>query len=479
MKVVSKLALVFFVASCLCLAGFAYADARREVADLRASVAVDMRAFGEGLREGMLAGRAAHGDEGAASIIRAASGKRGDVEVTWTAGSDAFASAASAAERASVDDDVMSVAIPVDAGAGTVGAIVLRRQVLDEGDVSRAALAEELAFAAALAAVLGALVVVLGGAVIGRPLQRVVADAQRIGGGDLSHRFASRSRARGDEIGQLESALDVMCDRLAAARDQVEKESAARVETLEQLRHLDRLRTVGTLASSLAHELGTPLNVLLLRGQALAAGEIEAGELAPTGEIVTAQVEKMRKIVQQILAFARRAPSTTGVVRLGDVARRVADLLRALARKGKAELVVQVDDDAAVAGESVQLEQAVTNLVVNGLHAMPDGGAIRLRVGIAEGARRSAATTPVRAAFIEVTDEGAGIDRDQLARIFEPFYTSRPSGEGTGLGLPVSRGIAEDHGGWISATSEPNRGSTFTMFIPASQSGSASATVGP
>jgi len=293
-------------------------------------------------------------------------------------------------------------------------------------------------------------------------LRDVVAQAQRIGAGDFAQQISSHRR---DEIGDLERAINEMCAQLGHSRDRLESEATARIELLEELRHLDRLRTVGTLASSLAHELGTPLNVLLLRGQAIAAGEDDAADLPMSGNIILAQVEKMSRIVRQLLDFSRRTTAMSEV-RLSDVAHRTADLLRALAKKSNVTISVQVIGEPIVRGEAVQLEQAVTNLVVNGLHSMSKGGDLRLSVGVAHSAPATGGAAAVPAAFIAVCDQGCGIAPEQLTRIFEPFYSTRPAGEGTGLGLSVARGIAQDHGGWISAKSEPSSGSTFTLFIP-------------
>jgi len=459
MKLVGKFALLFLVASCALLGMLAYRNAVRAAQELRASAETDLRAFGDGLREGIATVWASQGEMRATDLIHAERGKRGDVEIIWVAAERTVTDILS---EDVPDSHMLTLKVPVQVRGEVVGMFVLRRRVRDLSDVFRTELYEELALTGGMAVVLGVLLVGLGNRVIGQPLRRVVEQAQRIGGGDLSARLTPASR---DELGDLAVALNNMCDRLASARTQLEHESTARIETLEQLRHLDRLRTVGTLATSLAHELGTPLNVLLLRGQAIAAGELEAKELADAGKTIATQVAKMSGLVRQLLDFSRRAPAK-GDVRLSQVARQAVDLLSALARKAGVTATVDVREDAVINGAAVQLEQAVTNLVVNAIHAMPKGGALQLRVGVSEGAHATATAAPTRAGYIAVQDQGAGIEAAQLSRIFEPFYTTRPAGEGTGLGLSVARGIAQEHGGWIAAESEVTRGSTFTIFIP-------------
>ncbi len=453
MKVIGKFAAAFFVVSCLGLLLLGYVNARDEAAQLAETTRDDLRALGAGLRAGVETTWLAHGEDEALKIVHAAQAEHADVDVVWMAGPPAAPQSA---------EGMVTIAVPVRVGGDAAGSIRLRRAVLDERAAFRRALGAELRLAAALAVVAGILAVALGGALIGRPLQRVVDQARRIGAGDFTRRLEASRR---DEIGDLKRELNVMCDRLDEARARVEAESTARVETLEQLRHLDRLRTVGTIASSLAHELGTPLNVLLLRGQSLAAGEMAPEEARDAGETITNQVEKMSRLVRQILDFSRKTP-TRGKVQLGEVAAGVVGLLGSLAKKAGVVLTVELDRDSTVLGEAAELEQALTNLTLNAIQAMPSGGALRLRVGVSEAARPSANTSPARAAFVAVEDQGVGIAPEQVDQIFEPFYTTKPAGVGTGLGLGVARGIAEDHGGWISARSELGRGSTFTLHIP-------------
>ncbi|HEY0710873.1 MAG TPA: ATP-binding protein, partial [Polyangia bacterium] len=113
------------------------------------------------------------------------------------------------------------------------------------------------------------------------------------------------------------------------------------------------------------------------------------------------------------------------------------------------------------------LQQALTNLVANGIQAMPKGGHLRVRLF-----RRRITPPPelggteAEFASFEVCDEGVGIPADAMSRIFEPFFTTKGVGEGTGLGLSVAYGIARDHGGWIAVTTEEGRGSCFSLFVP-------------
>lgn len=460
MKVVAKFAVLFFALSVALLGVYGYVAARAEAQAISRSVETDTRELGEDLREVLVAAWTRDGEERALALLEAVQRRRGDVTLRW---SREIASADHVETSATREGRVVRATLPVRVGA-VGGTLEVSRSVLDEGAVLREQLRAQLAVAAALAVSAAGLAVVLGGALIGRPLQRVVGLARRVGAGDFSQRLEPTAN---DEIGALERELDVMCDRIAEAQQRAEAESTARVETLEQLRHLDRLRTVGTLASSLAHELGTPLNVLLIRGQALATEDTSPDEVRDAGSVILAQVEKMRRLVNQLLDFSRRKAGARGEVRLSDVAERSLRLLRSLAEKHGVRLRVTVRHDARVLGDAGYLEQAVTNLVVNGVQAMPDGGDLEIVVDAAESApegRSLPQSGPV--ALIQVVDHGVGLTEAALARIFEPFYTTKPPGAGTGLGLTVAADIARDHGGAIDATSAAGRGSTFSLCLP-------------
>ena len=268
-----------------------------------------------------------------------------------------------------------------------------------------------------------------------------------------------RARAEGERLVSVVSGVGAF--RLVEANARLEEESTARIETLETLRHLDRLRTVGTIASGIAHELGTPLNVLLLRGQALVKGACNGSEeVRDAGSVVVSQVQKMSRIVRQLLDFVRsRSGSVADVSELvvEDVAEHAVFLLASMGKKhGVFLLVERAREPTKVRGDFGQLEQALTNLIVNGIQAMPRGGDLRIRV----------ASDEDETAVITVSDTGDGMTTEVCERVFEPFFTTKPRAEGTGLGLHVARGIVEDHRGSITVASERGRGTTFTIRLP-------------
>jgi signal transduction histidine kinase len=176
----------------------------------------------------------------------------------------------------------------------------------------------------------------------------------------------------------------------------------------------------------------------------------------------------MTRIIRQLLEFARRRDPHKERHDVAAVARHGLELLRPLAQKRGVAL--SLDDQGGSCEtriDAVQIEQALTNLVVNAVQAMTTQGDVSVAV------RREQRRPPADHGgpqgewiAVQVSDSGRGIAPEHLPRVFEPFFTTKDVGEGTGLGLSVAYGIVRDHGGWIEVQSEPGKGSTFTLFLP-------------
>ena len=191
-----------------------------------------------------------------------------------------------------------------------------------------------------------------------------------------------------------------------------------------------------------------------------------------SARIIVEQAARITAIIRQLLDFSRRRGPSLGPGDLRPLAGRTVELLATLARKRGVVLAVDAPEGAVTAQiDPGQIQQVLTNLVVNGLQAMPTGGRLTLRLG-----RRHATPPPDvdgpagEYAAVTVEDQGDGIAPEHLPRIFEPFFTTKDVGEGTGLGLSVAYGIVREHGGWIDVESKPGAGSRFTFFLrPASE----------
>ena len=339
-----------------------------------------------------------------------------------------------------------------------LGGIEISQSLEQRDAYVRDSLRTEAVGSASAVAIAGLLALGLGVVFIGRPISRLAAKARRVGTGDLTGPLHLRQR---DELGELAAEINLMCERLA-------EERAAREQATEQLRHADRLTTVGKLASGLAHELGTPLNVVRGRAKLIVDREVEGDDIADSARIVVEQAERMTALIRELLDFARPRAPKKSPVNAPNLARRVGELVGTIARRANVKLEIPSPDDSLrIEADDGQLSQVITNLVVNAIQATPAGGTVAIATQFVDLVSPpyvdSGAATWL--AF-EVRDTGAGMDEATRDRVFEPFYTTKDVGDGTGLGLSVSWGIVREHGGWIDIASKPGKGSTFTVYLP-------------
>jgi signal transduction histidine kinase len=480
-KVGTKFALAFLICALLSVLVYSSVAASQEVVRLEATVAEDLASLGRTLSASVMAVRDRDGDAHAIELV--GYHDRDDaIEARWTwlDGADDRAHAPSAPASALADARRGKIATWVDepkagrerrvfayvplGGRGRAAALQLSRPLVGQSSIFWTEIREQLAGSAVVAALATLLAATLASVLVSRPLARVGEQARRIGAGDLSQRLPVRGH---DEVAALVADLNVMCDQLRDAQERADAEGQKRIRALEQLRHADRLRTVGTLASGIAHELGTPLAVIGMRAKMITTGEVADGDAVESARVIASQSDRVAKIVRQLLDFARRRTPNAADVDLQELAERTIGLLGALARTTNVTLAVVPGDAPIVARvDAAQLEQAITNLLINAVHAMPGGGRVDVRVG-ATSRTRPGGTAPEACVFLEVEDQGVGIAPADLERIFEPFFTTKGVGEGTGLGLSVAHGIALDHAGWMHAESTPGAGSTFRIYLPA------------
>jgi signal transduction histidine kinase len=311
----------------------------------------------------------------------------------------------------------------------------------------------------------GGVAALLGVRMIGRPLNRLIDKTHRIAAGDLSGPIHLHT---GDELAQLGESLNEMCESLATSEEKVREETAARTAAVTQLRHADRLKTVGRLASGMAHELGTPLNVVSGRAGLIASGKLSQLEIAQSATAIQTEANRMTAIIRQLLDFARC--NTPHRVKT-DLRRIIGDtvkLLAPLAQKQNVSIDVPEDRDPATAlVDAAQVQQVLTNLIVNAIQAMPEGGELKIAVET-ERATPPEDSEAAEGEFfrIDVEDQGEGIAEEDLDQLFEPFFTTKDVGQGTGLGLSIAYGIVQEHGGWIAVTSQTGHGSRFSVYLP-------------
>lgn len=321
---------------------------------------------------------------------------------------------------------------------------------------------------AVTAAVIGScalfLAIGVGWLLVGQRVGRLVALVRAVGRGEKGQPVPAAS---GDELGDLTVALNTMVLDLEATRARNAQATAERDRLAHELRHTDRLATIGALMARLAHELGTPLNVVAARSKLIARRQVEGEAVIENAKVAAEQTDRIAEVVRRFLDFSRghREPSQSFTVPI--LLEHVQTLLGGLAIERGIELVIDKNPTTTeIVGDALLVQQALTNLVSNAIDAAPTKSEVEVTIGEADetppAGRGRGAGRYVR---ITVSDRGAGIDPVVLPHLFEPFFTTKPRGAGTGLGLSIASGIAHDHGGWIDV--ECSDGAThFTMHLP-------------
>jgi signal transduction histidine kinase len=245
----------------------------------------------------------------------------------------------------------------------------------------------------------------------------------------------------------------------------VDEERRKRALAVSQLRHAERLNVIGTLAAGVAHELGTPLNIILGNAEILEDEKVSRERVRKAAEAIRQQSKRMTAIISHLLEFGRRGGSSREAADLDELVAHAASLLRSTATRSHCEIVyarpsapVPVDVNAS------EIEQVLSNLVLNAVQAMPDGGQVRM--ACTRESARDEQGVETTLAQVTVEDEGSGIAPADLPQIFDPFFTTKGVGKGTGLGLSISYGIVQDHGGSIDVASVLGKGTRFTVRLP-------------
>ncbi len=485
MRLASKLTLALVFVMCAVLSLYGYLSARRE----RALFESDMRrdehllAIALGAAVGEIWAR--DGEEEALRLLETASAQEDGIGIRWVwldaPPGDRFAPSMPREQLAAVAQGSEVARVERSGGAGgaggrfftyapvrvdpaRVGAIEISESLEEEDQYVLGSVQFTITIIIGLAALSALLASAFGQVLVAEPTRALVEKARRIGEGDLGGPLSLSQR---DELWVIAREINQMCDNLAEARERAARETSARIAAVEQLRHADRLNTVGKLASGIAHELGTPLNVVGGRAKMIARGA-PAAEAVENARIIAEQVDRMAKIIRQLLDFARRRGAQKAPADLAAIARQTLSLLEPLGKKRGVKLRLEEGPAGGARAEvdAGQIQQVLTNLVMNGIQATRGGGELSVAI------ERVRAKPPADHGgpegdyvAVRVKDSGDGIAPEDLPRIFEPFFTTKDIGEGTGLGLSVTYGIVQEHGGWIEVQSEIKKGSTFTVYL--------------
>jgi PAS domain S-box-containing protein len=234
----------------------------------------------------------------------------------------------------------------------------------------------------------------------------------------------------------------------------------------QQLWQASKLATMGELAASVAHELNNPLATISLHAEVL-VGQLAADD--PNRKsllLIEQEVARMAALVSNLLLFSRRSHQQISTVNVAEELKNSLELINYHFRSHSINVVTDLGNDLpSIQADTQQLRQVFLNLLTNASDAMPNGGTLTVR------AKQQALENGAPAVMIEFSDSGVGIEPEDLPKLWEPFFTTKPEGKGTGLGLPICRRTVEEHRGTIDIESLPGRGTTVRLVLPATETG--------
>jgi len=229
-----------------------------------------------------------------------------------------------------------------------------------------------------------------------------------------------------------------------------------------------RLSAIGQFAATVAHKIGTPLTALSGHVQLLMEDLSLPSKVRGRLQTVEAQIERTSRIIQDLLLYTRRAPPVRTHIDINDCLRECASLFRTECERQHVACITELTTDLPpVEADRQHMQEAFNHLIENALQAMPNGGSLCLRSTTADPVTLGRGLHQTGAVAIEIADTGHGIKPDHSAQIFQPFFTTKQAGRGTGLGLAIVQETVRAHDGRITVDSEPGKGTTFTIQLPA------------
>ncbi len=323
------------------------------------------------------------------------------------------------------------------------------------------------------------------------PIERLLLAMSRAEAGDLQAEAPLRAP---DELGLLSRGFNRMIERIRGMTEEREAqrrilqervhEATAEVEhrneqleeinrelwqTTLRLTELERLAAAGQTAAQFAHEVGTPLNLISGHVQLLRARLGSDKSAQSRLETISEQIERIERIVREMMDRTRPTRPQLAPVDLNALLARIFDATAPALDARGVQLQTELDESLPqFNGDSDRLQQVFINLINNALDAMPEGGTLSIRTRLDEGVAAEIESDAVNPSFviIELVDTGCGMTEELRTHIFDPFYTTKSTGRGTGLGLVVVRQVVREHGGEIEVESERGKGTRFRLKLP-------------
>ncbi len=347
----------------------------------------------------------------------------------------------------------------------TAGAFVFARQ----GSRLMASIQERrnriIATTLILAVILSFLILIIVRRNITRPIDHLISRIREMGQGHWQQRIETRGH---DEVASLANEFNIMSEELQGSYSRLVLEQDEKLKLEQELRHTERLASVGELAAGLAHEIGTPLNIIGGRAEYLLRRPRSQAELNENLQIIRSQIDRIAGIVRQLLEFSRRQEPVFRPVDLALLLSNVRNFLdHKIHERGIKVEIQPVNGLPTIQADADLLQSVFINLFLNSLDALQPGGTIRISAEVRKpGTSLNTPANGRNSLCITFEDNGAGISSENIHRVFDPFFTTKDIGEGTGLGLSVSYGIIKDHGGEIQIESEPGKFTRFVISLP-------------
>ncbi len=287
---------------------------------------------------------------------------------------------------------------------------------------------------------------------LGRYFQNLIASMSRVAEGDRHHRFELGGPR---EILAIGSQFNHMLDSIEEAQEELRLRRSKQTELQEKLSRSEKLASIGRLSAGIAHELGTPLSIVTAKAQRALRKDDLPDDLRTTLKSIRGEVSRMEYIIRQLLDFSRKTNIQKRPVSLSLLARSSVAGVSEEASRLDVEVIIQGErKDRQICVDPVRMEQALVNLLKNAVQAAAPG-----KVSLSWGEEGNWV-------WYQVDDSGPGIDEQNRPRIFEPFFTTKNVGAGTGLGLSVTHGIVEEHGGKIEVLRSELGGACFRIWFP-------------
>ena len=326
----------------------------------------------------------------------------------------------------------------IDSSDRIAGALVLARRgyrLLANIEARRNRI---IATTSALIALLSVLILLIVRQHVTRPINALIQRIRQIGEGHWEERLDVSGR---NEVSSLAEEFNLMCEKLQQSYSRLVEEQQEKLKLERELRRSERLASVGQLAAGLAHEIGTPLNIIGGRAEYLLRRSRSQDEINENLHTIRAQMDRIAAIVRQLLEFSRRKEPIFRTIDIAAVLNNVNALLehRLAEKKARVEFHAEARRPALQADPDL-LQQVFINLYLNSLHALGAGGTIKIHAALPA----TDSIEPSRNGNwlqIRFEDDGAGISAEHIGQVFDPFFSTKDIGEGTGLGLSVSYGI--------------------------------------